>query len=54
MVSKFQAATACFSYSPPNFKLIILLPVVDAADLIVSKLSIKQSEIQKFKILPSV
>jgi hypothetical protein len=43
MVPKFQVATACFSCSPLDFKLI---KVVDAADLVVLKLSIKQSEIQ--------
>jgi hypothetical protein len=36
----------CFSCSPPEFKLIKITPVVDAADLILPKLPIKQSEIQ--------
>jgi hypothetical protein len=35
VVPKLQVAAACFSCSPPDFKLIIIIPVVDAADIIV-------------------
>jgi hypothetical protein len=35
MLSLFQVATACFSCSLPDFKLIKITPVLDAADLIV-------------------
>jgi hypothetical protein len=35
MVPKLQVATGFFSCSPPNFKLIKITPVVDAADLII-------------------
>jgi hypothetical protein len=47
MVPKFQVATACFSCSPPNFKLIKITPCCGRRRFnSFFKISIKQSEIQ--------
>jgi hypothetical protein len=51
MVPKFQVATACFSCSPPDFKLIKIIPRLDAAKLLVFKIIDKVIRNLKFRCL---
>jgi hypothetical protein len=51
MVPKFQVATAGFSCSPPDLKLIKITPVVDATDLIVYQIIDKTIRNSKFRCL---
>jgi hypothetical protein len=46
-----QVAIACFSCSPPDFKLIKLSPVVDAAKLLVFQIINKVIRNSKFRCL---
>jgi hypothetical protein len=51
MAVKFQVATSCFSCSPPDFKLIKITPVVEAANLLVFQIIDKTVRNSKFRCL---